>query len=235
MKRRNTSWNRALRLLRRKLGNRRLFADDELQFRDEVGHQPAVRSQRLQKRLAPTRQLGVALAEQRSHQTLKGLRQRRIGDVALVLVELARGEKPARRHKRLVQLVDDGRFADAGIARDQNQLRRAALDHAIEGGEQRLDLALSPVKLLRDHQPIGPVAFAERKRLDAPVALPFGEAAPQIVLDAGGGLVALLGRLGEQLHDDLGDSGRDALQPLRRRRQAFGRYGSGPIPSDRPR
>ena len=35
-----------------------------------------------------------------------------------------------------------------------------------------------------------------------PSALPFGQAAPQIALDAGRGLVALLGGLGEQLHDD---------------------------------
>ena len=37
-----------LRVLRRKLGNRRLVADDELQFGDEVDHEPAVRAQRLQ-------------------------------------------------------------------------------------------------------------------------------------------------------------------------------------------
>ena len=49
-----------------------------------------------------------------------------------------------------------------------------------------------------------------------PVTLPFGETASQIVLEAGGGLVALLGRLGEELHDDLGDHRRDALQPFRR-------------------
>ena len=110
-----------------------------------------------------------------SDQALKRLRQRRIGNVALVLVELARGEQPARRDKRLVQLVDDRGLADAGIARDQNQLRRAARDHAIEGGEQGLDLALSPVQLLGDQQPIGQIAFAERKGLDAPVALPFGQ------------------------------------------------------------
>ncbi len=59
--------------------------------------------------------------------------------------------------------------------------------------------------------------FAERKGLDAPLALPFGQAAPQIVLEAGGGLVALLGRLGEELHHDPGEDGRDALQPFRRR------------------
>ena len=50
-----------------------------------------------------------------------------------------------------------------------------------------------------------------------PLTLPFGQTAPQIVLEAGGGLVALLGRLGEELHDDLREDGRNALQPLRRR------------------
>src|SRR5208282_6598766 len=79
-----------LRLLRLKLRRRRLVADDERQFGDEVGHEPTVRAQRLQNCLAPARQLGVALAEQGSHQALKRLRQRRIGDVALQLVELTR-------------------------------------------------------------------------------------------------------------------------------------------------
>ena len=97
---------------------------------------------------------------------------------------LPEANSPARRDKRLVQFVDDRGFADAGIARDQNQLRRAARDHAIEGAKQGLDLALSPVQLLRDQQLIGRVVFAERKGLDAPVTLPFGKTAPQIVLDA---------------------------------------------------
>ena len=169
----------------------------------EVGHEPCIRLQRLQKCVAPGRQLGVALAEKRPHQTLKRLHQRRIGNVALVLVELARREEPARRHQHLVQLIDDRGLADAGIAGDQHQLRRAALDDAIEGGEQGRDLARSPVKLLGDQQPVGRVVFAERKVVDAALTLPFGQAAPQVALETGGGLVALLGRLGEQLHDDL--------------------------------
>ena len=78
-----------LRVLRGQFGDRRLFSDDQVQFRDEVDHEPSVRPQRLQKRFAPTRQLGFASAEKRPHQALKGLHQRRIGDVALVLVELA--------------------------------------------------------------------------------------------------------------------------------------------------
>ncbi len=78
----------------------------------------------------------ASLSPAGADQALKGLCQRRIGDVALVLVELAGGEEPPHWHQRLVQLIDDGGLADAGISRDQHQLRPAALDDAIEGGEQ---------------------------------------------------------------------------------------------------
>ena len=55
----------ALRLLRLELRDRRLVSDDELQFGDEVGHEPCIQLERLQKRAAPDRQFGVALAEKR--------------------------------------------------------------------------------------------------------------------------------------------------------------------------
>src|ERR1700704_1838499 len=97
----------ALCLLRRKLLDRRLLSDEELQSGPDVDHQPPVRAQRLAERVAPAGQLGVALAQKRANQALKRLRQRRIGDVALVLVELAGDEEAARRHQRLVQLIDD--------------------------------------------------------------------------------------------------------------------------------
>ena len=44
-----------------------------------------------------------------------------------------------------------------------------------------------------------------------PLRLPFGKAAPQIALEAGRGLVALLGGLGEQLHDDRRDGAGTSL------------------------
>ena len=50
--------------------------------------------------------------------------------------------------------------------------------------------------------------------VDAAVRLPFRQAAPQIGLDARGGLVAILGGLGEQLHDDRRERLRDAADPL---------------------
>ena len=109
-------------------------------------------------------QLGLALAEERADKALEGLGQRGVGDVALVLVELAGREEAARRDERLVQLVDHRGLADAGIARDEHELRRAVGHDAVEGGEQRLDLALPAVELLRDQQPVRRVVRAERER-----------------------------------------------------------------------
>ena len=163
----------SLRVLRRQLGHRRLLADDELQLGDQIHHELPVRTQRLAERLTPAAELRFALRQERTDQTLKGLREGRIRDVALVLVELARGKQAARRHQHLVQLVHDRGLADPGIAGDQHQLRRAALDDALEGGEQGLDLALAPVQLLGDQQPVGRVVFAEREVVDASVGLPL--------------------------------------------------------------
>ena len=49
------------------------------------------------------------------------------------------------------------------------------------------------------------------------------------MLDAGGGLVTLLGGLGEQLHDEPGNLRRDALQPLMRRHRRSGDVAMDPF------
>ena len=59
---------------------------------------------------------------------------------------------------------------------------------------------------------------AQRERVDAACDFPFSQAAPEIALDAGGRLVALLGGLGEQLHDDSRQRGRDVRQIVEWRR-----------------
>jgi hypothetical protein len=53
----------ALRILWRQLGNRRLFADDVLQFRDEINNELTVRFERLEERLPPLPQLRFRLAQ----------------------------------------------------------------------------------------------------------------------------------------------------------------------------
>src|ERR1700733_7688018 len=168
----------ALRLLRLKLWTRRLVSDDELQFGNEVGHEPCIQLERLQKRAAPDRQFGVALAEKRPYKALKCLHQGRIGNVALVLIELACGEESSRWSNHHVQLIDDRGFSNAGISRDEHQFRRAALDHAVEGREQDVGLAFPAVQLLGYQQPIGGVMLAKRELHDVPVSVPLGKTTP---------------------------------------------------------
>jgi hypothetical protein len=142
------------------------------------------------------------------------LRQRGIRNVALVLIELAGSKKAARRHQRLVQLVDDGGLADAGIAGDQHQHRAAAGDDVVEGGEQSFDLPLSPIQFLGNQKPVGRVSLAQREGVDRLLRVPRDKAAPEVALQAGRSLVALFGSLGEQLRHDGGDGYRQVLQPL---------------------
>ena len=62
-----------LRILGRKRRNGRRLSDDELHFRNEIGNESCIRSERFSQRLAPGRKARFALAEQRPDQTLKGL------------------------------------------------------------------------------------------------------------------------------------------------------------------
>jgi hypothetical protein len=57
---------------------------------------------------------------------------------------------------------------------------------------------------------------AKREFVDAAPSFPFSKAAPKIMFNPGRCLIAFLGRLDEQLHDDCRDSSRDILQPLTR-------------------
>ncbi len=52
---------------------------------------------------------------------MKGLNQSGVGDITLKLVELARNEVAPLFGDGLVNLVDQSRFANAGVAGDQQQ------------------------------------------------------------------------------------------------------------------
>src|SRR5580658_1082086 len=135
----------APRFLRWQFCHRGLFADDELDFGNEVDDQLAVRSQRLQKRDAPMGHLGFAFDQDLPHQHLESLSEGRVGYVALSLVKLARGEEPARLDQHLVQLVDNGGFADAGVTRNKHQFGGSLRHHPIERRKQSSNFALSSV------------------------------------------------------------------------------------------
>src|SRR5260370_948541 len=74
--------------------------------------------------IAPFLELCVALAQDRPDDASEGLREARIRNVTLVLVELAAREQAARKRQRLVKLVHHRRLADARSSRNEKQLRR---------------------------------------------------------------------------------------------------------------
>ena len=150
-------------------------------------------------------EFGLALAQKLTDEPLKRLRQRRVRDVTLVLVELAGREETVRRDQRLVQLVHHRGLADAGVSRNEYEFRRTRGDDLLERVEQSGHLARASVELFGDQHPVERIVLAERKRVDAATGFPRGAAPLKIALDTGGGLVAVLGILSEQFHDQLGD------------------------------
>src|SRR6516165_4145015 len=143
-----------LRVLWGKIRHRRLRADDEFQFRDEVDNEQPIRVQSLLKILAPTLELGLTLTQQPPDQVPKCLRQCGVRNVALVLVKFARCKEAAWSNQHLMELVDNGRFSDPRISGNYHQFRRAICRDPIESGEQGVDLACSSIQFLGDPQQV---------------------------------------------------------------------------------
>jgi len=144
--------------------------------------------------------LRFALDEGSDGSGLEGLCLSRVRDVALVWIELAGREEPARRNKRLVQLVYHRGFADTGITGNERDLGGTMSHDPVESCEHCVDLALSPIQLFWNQHSVRRVVRAQREWIDASMRLLFREAPPNIGFEAGGGLVALLGVFGEELH-----------------------------------
>src|ERR1700733_14122551 len=94
-----------LRLLRRQVRDWGLFPDDELELGNEIDHELTIWTEHGMESISPRAKILLALCEEQANQTLNGLRQCGIRDVALVLVELAGREQATRRDERLVQFV----------------------------------------------------------------------------------------------------------------------------------
>src|SRR5580704_6522618 len=68
-------------ILRREIRNRRLVSDDQRQLRDELDNQPPVKTERLEQRIAPRRQVRFAFAQQTSNEARKCLGERGVWNV----------------------------------------------------------------------------------------------------------------------------------------------------------
>lgn len=204
------------RLVGRQFGQSRLLADQVLKLRDQVDHQPAVLAHRLADGVAPGGGFVLAARQDLAHQGVEGLGEGGIGDVALVLVELAGAEQAAPRHHGDVDLIHQRGLADAGIARHQHQLGCSLDRYPVEGGQQAAGFVLAAIQGLGHQQAFGDVLAGQGEGRDGAGGLQLQQAARQVGGEAGGGLVALLGGLGQQLQDDVRHRAGQSVDPLGR-------------------
>src|ERR1700728_3427268 len=105
--------------------------------------------------------LYFALDKDLTDQGLESLCQSRIGNVAFVLVEFTRREKPARRNKHLVQLVHYRGFADARITGHKHELWPCLRPDPVKGCEQCVNLTLSTIEFFGNYQSVRKVLLAK--------------------------------------------------------------------------
>src|SRR6266850_7023157 len=113
-----------------------------------------------------------------------------------------------------MELIHNGGLADARVSGNKNQLRLTTGYDSVERSEQSVDFGFPAVQFLWNQQPIGRVMFAKREFVAALLRFPFSETAPQVTLEASRCLIALLRRLGEQLHDDRRNRARNTVHLL---------------------
>src|SRR6266478_4067599 len=82
-----------------------LLTDHQLQFGNQIYHQLTIGTERFEDSIPPTNDLFLALAQDLTRQRLEALRQRRIRDIPLILVEFPRNKDAARQDDYLLQLM----------------------------------------------------------------------------------------------------------------------------------
>src|SRR5262249_32223596 len=122
----------------------RLRAEDALERRDKVDDQLPVEAHGSLYALFPAGERLLGLAQDLPNELAKGLRHGCIRDGVAKLIEFACNEVATLPGDRFVDLVDQRRFADAGVASDEEQLRGAPPD-AVMGGKQLTDLGVAAV------------------------------------------------------------------------------------------
>ncbi len=107
------------------------------------------------------------------------------------------------------------RLADAGISGDQDQFRARRCGRRGQTRRARSrSRVLSCTASLESEAGPGWLVLAEWKAVDPAFRFPCSKAVLEITLQAGRSLAALLGRLGEQLHDDRRDRVGHFLHPF---------------------
>ncbi len=178
------------------LGDRRLLADESFELGDEGGDDAAAQAERGLQPQAPTRHFRFRRAEERHHERSKCLDERRVRGLAAQQIDLARHEPSFPLGNLRAKLLDERRFADAGLPLHQHELVRARRN-AVESSLELLDLALPSVELLRQRQLSGEVDDSELESRDGAGGLESPRGFIQIGEQRFRRLVAVLGHLGQ--------------------------------------
>ena len=189
------------RIERRRFG---LFAEDQLDLRDHLCQYTAVATECGGNLGSPPRQPILALREQLPNQASKRLRERAVRNIADNLIELAGDEISALSNNRLIELLDQGRFANPRIARNEEQCC-PAVTSLVERLQQIGELSVSTVELLRNQETVGDVMLPQLERFDRSRCCPIAFAPLQIELEPLCALIPILGGFRQQLDHDLGD------------------------------
>src|SRR5258706_7652159 len=184
------------------VGDRRLRADDELEVRQHVGDDAALGAHRGADLLPQGAETLLALGQQGVDQVLEGLDECDVGRGPPKLVELAAAEISAPRGNRLVHLVDERRLARARVATDEDEQARAVRT-AVKGAKKRGHLRLASIHAVREAEDHRGIFFAEGEQGSArAVFLEVLETTLEVVSQAVGGLVSIVGALRQKLVDD---------------------------------
>src|SRR5262249_53858685 len=105
-----------------------LLADDERDLGDEVDDELRVRPEGAEQPVAPRGDALLGLGEDLTDDVREGLSDRGVGNVALVLIELPGEEEATRRRDDPVELLDERGLPDAGVPRDEDELRLPGRD-----------------------------------------------------------------------------------------------------------
>jgi len=107
----------------------------------------------------------------------------------------------ARNRQRLLKLVDHRGLADARRSGHEHELRRSLRHDSLKSLQQGLDLAFPAVEPLRKRSRSGTSCDARERRRRGRMTRARSTSS-QVLLHARGGLVAVLGSLGEELQDE---------------------------------
>src|SRR5262249_952882 len=132
-------------LLRRKLRDRLLRTDDQLQVGCASADELGARGERFSDVVEQGGEGGVDGEEDGTEEIAEGSGNRRERNVTLTRVELTGDEESASADDDLLKLVDDGGFSGSGVSRYEDERLPAVAGDALERIDQPGDLTHAAV------------------------------------------------------------------------------------------